>query len=235
MSPSSIEFAGPAPLPVQGKGLHAFESALRRAGLVAVAGVDEAGRGACAGPLVVASCVLKPRSARALPGLDDSKRLTAQKREWLEPRIQKQAVSWHVVVMPPAEVDEMGVHKANLEGMRRAVAGLAEAPDYVLLDGFEVSGLASPAQRVVGGDRLVACIAAASVLAKVARDRIMAELDQVHTGYGFATHKGYCTAAHLSALAELGPCEQHRYSYAPVAAAMRENRIERTEGAGTLR
>ncbi|WP_051357187.1 ribonuclease HII [Segniliparus rugosus] len=235
MSPSSVELALPASLPAPSKGLHAFESVLRRAGLAAVAGVDEAGRGACAGPLVVASCVLKPRSARALPGLDDSKRLTAQKREWLEPRIFQQAASWHVVVMPPGEVDAMGVHQANLEGMRRAVAGLAEVPDYVLLDGFEVPRLGAPARRVVGGDRLVACIAAASVLAKVARDRIMAELDEAHPGYGFATHKGYCTAAHMAALAELGPCDQHRYSYAPVAAAVREHRIERTEGAGTLR
>ncbi|ADG98421.1 Ribonuclease H [Segniliparus rotundus DSM 44985] len=221
MSTSSGEFARPAPFPAISKGLHAFEAALRRAGYTSVAGVDEAGRGACAGPLVVASCVLKPRSARALPGLDDSKRLTAQKREWLEPRIREQSLGWHVVVMPPAEVDAMGVHQANLEGMRRAVAGLAQPPDYVLMDGFDVPGMPSPAQRVVGGDRLVACIAAASVLAKVARDRIMVALDQSRSGYGFAAHKGYCTAAHMSALAQFGPCEHHRYSYAPVAAARR--------------
>jgi ribonuclease HII len=196
-----------------------MESSLRRRGLTLVAGVDEAGRGACAGPLVVASCVLKPRSARALPGLDDSKRLTAAKREWLEPRIKRQAVSFHVVVIPPDEVDGMGVHKANLEGMRRAVAGLAVEPSYVLLDGFAVPGLAVQSERVIGGDGLVACIAAASVLAKVVRDRIMDALDQEHPQYGFRAHKGYCTAAHMSALAEFGPCAEHRYSYAPVAQA----------------
>lgn len=192
-------------------GLRTLESALYRSGLGPVAGVDEVGRGACAGPLVVAACVLGPSRPAALAALDDSKKLTANAREQLFPVIRRHALAYHVVFIPPADVDVRGVHAANIEGMRRAVAGLALRPGYVLSDGFRVPGLPMPSLPVVGGDGAAACIAAASVLAKVTRDRYMAALDD--PGYGFAEHKGYSTAAHTAALTALGPSSHHRYSF----------------------
>ncbi|SDE42771.1 RNase HII [Rhodococcus tukisamuensis] len=196
-----------------------MESALIRTGLGPVAGVDEAGRGACAGPLVVAACVLGPKPHAALAGLDDSKRLTERVREELFPVIQRLARAWCIVEIPAWEVDRLGVHVANIEGMRRAVAGLSPAPGYVLTDGFRVPGLPAPSLPVIGGDAAAACIAAASVLAKVSRDRTMVALDETIPGYGFAGHKGYSTAAHTAAMAALGPSHEHRMSYANVAAA----------------
>lgn len=198
-----------------------MESALVRSGLGPVAGVDEAGRGACAGPLVVAACVLGPKPQSALARLDDSKRLTEKARNELFPVITRLAVAWSVVEIPAAEVDRIGVHVANIEGMRRAVAGLSVAPGYVLTDGFRVPGLAAPSLPVIGGDAAAACIAAASILAKVTRDRTMVALDDELPGYGFAGHKGYSTPVHTAALEELGPCREHRMSYANVAAASR--------------
>jgi ribonuclease HII len=194
-------------------GLRTLESALYRSGLGPVAGVDEVGRGACAGPLVVAACVLGPGRLESLTALDDSKRLTEKVREQLYPLIRRYALACHVVFIPSVEVDRRGVHVANIEGMRRAVAGLSLRPGYVLSDGFRVPGLPVPSLPVIGGDAAAACIAAASVLAKVSRDRLMVAMDADHPGYGFAEHKGYSTAAHSSALAELGPCAQHRYSF----------------------
>ncbi|MGV0834871.1 ribonuclease HII [Mycolicibacterium thermoresistibile] len=194
-------------------GLRTLESALYRSGLGPVAGVDEVGRGACAGPLVVAACVLGPNRLNSLAALDDSKRLNAAERERLFPLIRRYALAYHVVYIPADEVDRRGVHAANIEGMRRAVAGLAVRPGYVLSDGFRVPGLPAPSLPVPGGDAAAACIAAASVLAKVSRDRLMVEMDGEHPGYGFADHKGYSTPAHTAALAELGPCAQHRYSF----------------------
>lgn len=196
-----------------------MESALIRSGLGPVAGVDEAGRGACAGPLVVAACILAPKPYPALARLDDSKKLTEKTREELFPAITRLAISWSVVQVPAWEVDAIGVHVANIEGMRRAVAGLAAAPGYVLTDGFRVPGLPAPSLPVIGGDGAAACIAAASVLAKVTRDRTMVDLEHVHPGYGFAIHKGYSTPAHMAALNRLGPSSEHRLSYANVAAA----------------
>lgn len=200
-------------------GLRTLESALYRGGLGPVAGVDEVGRGACAGPLVVAACVLRPGASASLAPLDDSKKLTEKAREELFPLIRRHALAFHVVFIPPAEVDRCGVHAANIEGMRRAVAGLAVRPGYVLSDGFAVPGLPMPSLPVIGGDGAAACIAAASVLAKVSRDRFMAALDD--PGYGFADHKGYATAAHSAALATLGPCREHRHSYVNVRRATR--------------
>jgi ribonuclease HII len=194
-------------------GLRTLESALYRGGLGPVAGVDEVGRGACAGPLVVAACVLGPNRLESLAALDDSKKLSAKERERLFPLIRRYALSYHVVFIPSVEVDRRGVHVANIEGMRRAVAGLSARPGYVLSDGFRVPGLPMPSLPVVGGDAAAACIAAASVLAKVSRDRLMVKLEAEHPGYGFAEHKGYSTSAHSAALAELGPCTQHRYSF----------------------
>ncbi len=199
-----------------------MESALLRCGLGPVAGVDEAGRGACAGPLVVAACVLGPKPQAALAGLDDSKRLTEKVREELFPVIQRLAVAWSIVEIPAAEIDRIGIHVANIEGMRRAVAGLAVPPGYVLTDGFRVPGLPAPSLPVIGGDAAAACIAAASVLAKVSRDRTMTALDDTLPGYGFAGHKGYGTAVHTAAMRELGPTAEHRMSYANVTTASRE-------------
>lgn len=205
-------------------GLRTLESALYRSGLGPVAGVDEVGRGACAGPLVVAACVLGPNRLESLAALDDSKKLTEKTREELFPVIRRYASAYHVVFIPAAEVDRRGVHAANIEGMRRAVAGLPVRPGYVLSDGFRVPGLPMPSLPVVGGDAAAACIAAASVLAKVSRDRLMVTMDADHPGYGFAEHKGYSTPGHSAALAERGPCSQHRYSFI---------NVRRVAGAGT--
>lgn len=165
------------------------------------------------GPLVVAACVLGPNRLESLAALDDSKKLNERERERLFPLIRRYALAYHVVFIPSAEVDRRGVHVANIEGMRRAVAGLSVRPGYVLSDGFRVPGLPMPSLPVVGGDAAAACIAAASVLAKVSRDRLMVKMEAEHPGYGFAEHKGYSTPAHSAALAELGPCSEHRYSF----------------------
>ncbi len=199
-------------------GLRTLESALIRVGLGPVAGVDEAGRGCCAGPLVVGACVLPMNSLSSLAGLDDSKKLTEKARDELYPVIKRRALAWSVVSIPAWEIDAIGVHVANIEGMRRAVAKLGVAPGYVLSDGFRVPGLAVPSLPVIGGDASAACIAAASILAKVTRDRMMIELDAKHPGYGFAVHKGYNTPAHLAALDVLGPSTEHRRSWRNVAA-----------------
>lgn len=194
-------------------GLRTLESALYRSGLGPVAGVDEVGRGACAGPLVVAACVLSPNRLESLAALDDSKKLGEKERERLFPLIRRYALAYHVVFISSQEVDRRGVHVANIEGMRRAVAGLAVRPGYVLSDGFRVPGLPVPSLPVIGGDAAAACIAAASVLAKVSRDRLMIAMEKEHPGYGFAEHKGYSTPGHTAALAALGPCPQHRHSF----------------------
>jgi ribonuclease HII len=196
-----------------------MESTLLRCGLGPVAGVDEAGRGPCAGPLVIAACILGPKPHSSLDRLDDSKKLTEKTREELYDAIVRRALAWSVVEVPAAEVDAIGIHVANIEGMRRAVAGLSLAPGYVLTDGFRVPGLPAPSLPVIGGDGAASCIAAASVLAKVTRDRIMVGLDRTYPGYGFAIHKGYSTAVHMAALRELGPSSEHRRSWANVAAA----------------
>ncbi len=194
-------------------GLRTLEATLHNSGLGPVAGVDEVGRGACAGPLVVAACVLGPNRFKSLADLDDSKKLTQQTREALFPVIRRYALAYHIVFVPPVEVDSRGVHRANIEGMRRAVAGLGIRPGYVLSDGFRVPGLPMPSLPVIGGDGVAACIAAASVLAKVSRDRFMVAMDAEYPGYGFAEHKGYCTQSHAEALAVLGPSTAHRYSF----------------------
>ena len=199
----------------------ALQGALERRGLGPVAGVDEAGRGACAGPLVVASCVLRPGDARRLPGLTDSKLLTEPARERMYDLVVDRAVDYAVVIIPVAEVDSMGVHAANIEGMRRAVAQLSVHPGYVLVDGFRVGGLTAPSVPVVKGDLVAASVAAASVLARVTRDRIMVALDPALPLYGFAVHKGYVTAEHTQALTVHGPSTEHRWSYVNVRAAAR--------------
>ncbi|MGH3996022.1 MAG: ribonuclease HII [Pseudonocardiaceae bacterium] len=202
-------------------GMWTLQAVLHRRGLSPVAGVDEAGRGACAGPLVVAACVLRPADAVALDGLTDSKLLTTARREHYHDLITARAVAHSVVVIPPDEVDALGVHVANLEGMRRAVAGLPVHPGYVLTDGFPVPGLTAPNMAVIGGDRAVACVAAASVLAKVTRDRIMCDMHERMPWYGFSEHKGYCTSEHNASLLAHGPSAEHRFGYVNVALAAR--------------
>jgi len=203
-------------------GLYGLERALQRKGFDLVAGADEAGRGACAGPLVVAAAILPANRRGEVPGLADSKLLTPQSRERVYDEVIARALTYCVVVIPAAEVDQRGLHVCNLAGMRRAVAGLSVRPDYALTDGFPVSGLGLPGLGVWKGDRVAACVAAASVLAKVTRDRIMVELDQDFPHYGFAMHKGYVTDEHATALNHHGPCAQHRFSYANVAAARKD-------------
>ncbi|AWZ24772.1 ribonuclease HII [Rhodococcus pyridinivorans] len=214
--PSLVTAWPPRPVIRRSSGLRTMESALVRCGLGPVAGVDEAGRGACAGPLVVAACVLGDRPHASLDRLDDSKKLTERIREELYSVIVRRARAWSVVVIPAEEVDAIGIHVANIEGMRRAVAGLSTPPGYVLTDGFRVPGLPAPSLPVIGGDAAAACIAAASVLAKVTRDRMMVDLDGELPEYGFAVHKGYSTPTHMAALAEHGPSPQHRRSWANV-------------------
>jgi ribonuclease HII len=204
---------------VRRSGTWTLQSTLDRHGLGPVAGVDEAGRGACAGPLVVASCVLRPGDAKRLDGLTDSKLLTAAAREEYYAVIVRRALDHAIIVIPPEEVDRRGVHVANIEGMRRAVAALAGRPGYVLTDGFPVRGFGAPALAVPKGDQAAACVAAASVLAKVTRDRIMVALDAEFPEYGFAEHKGYCTPVHDAALTAHGPCRVHRFSFVNVRAA----------------
>jgi ribonuclease HII len=200
-------------------GIWAWERTLGRYGLGPVAGVDEAGRGACAGPLVVAACIPRPGDAVRWEGLTDSKLLTAAERERYYELIVRRAVDWSVVIIPPAEIDRRGVHAANVDGMRRAVARLDRPPGYVLTDGFRVPGLALPNLAVPKGDQAAACVAAASVLAKVTRDRMMVELDREYPRYGFAEHKGYCTPAHDRTLTAHGPCQEHRFSFVNVVRA----------------
>jgi len=200
-------------------GLYALERALQRRGFGLVAGADEAGRGACAGPLVVAAVALPATRRGEIDGLMDSKLLTPLARERIYAEVMDRALAWSVVIIPPDEVDGRGLHVCNLAGMRRALAGLPVRPDYVLTDGFPVDGLGVPGLAVWKGDQVAACVAAASVVAKVTRDRIMADLDGSYPVYGFAEHKGYCTPEHSAALDEHGPCVEHRFSYVNVAAA----------------
>jgi ribonuclease HII len=202
-------------------GLWGFERALARHGLTPVAGADEAGRGACAGPLVVAAVILPEGKRGLVPGLADSKLLTPLARERVYAEVMDRALAHHVVVIPPQEVDRVGLHKSNIRGMRRALAGLRPAPAYVLTDGFPVPGLTAPGLAVWKGDRVAACIAAASVLAKVTRDRMMVALHDRFPDYEFATHKGYITPTHQAALLEYGPCPEHRFSFVNVRSRLR--------------
>ncbi|GLY43943.1 ribonuclease HII [Amycolatopsis sp. NBRC 101858] len=202
---------------VRGDLFWGLQGALDRRGLGPVAGVDEAGAGACAGPLVVAACVLKQGDAAKLTELTDSKLMTAKARDRVYDLVLARAVDYSVIVIPTAEVDRYGIRVMNLEGMRRAAAALRVSPGYILTDGFRVPGLTAPNAAVIKGDRSVACIAAASVLAKVTRDRIMAGHHDDFPHYGFDVHKGYSTSEHLAALREHGPSDVHRWSYTNVA------------------
>ena len=190
-----------------------IENALRRYGFVCVAGVDEVGRGCLAGPVMAGAVVLNPD--RHIPGLADSKALTGQARERLYDVIVSKAAAWAVVAVEPAEIDVINIHQATLQAMRRAVLSLAPLPDVVLVDAFRIPALPMAQRGVVKGDRQCAAIAAASIVAKVTRDRLMDRLHVEDPRYGFDRHKGYATAEHLSAVARYGYSGVHRRSFRP--------------------
>ncbi len=196
----------------------AHEDALRARGLRFIAGVDEAGRGPLAGPVVAAAVILPPGYTH--PILNDSKKLTHRKRDLLFAELTADsAIVWSFAVVDAGEIDRINILRATHEGMRRAVAGLTTQPEHVLIDGLPVRPFPVEQTALVGGDGLSFSIAAASVIAKVTRDRLMLELDVQFPNYGFAKHKGYGTAAHLAALKAHGPCPFHRRSFLPVRQA----------------
>jgi ribonuclease HII len=198
----------------------ANEDALRTRGFVRIAGIDEVGRGPLAGPVVAAAVILPAGFAHAV--LTDSKQLTERQRERLyEELIGTTEIAWSVAVVEVSEIDRLNILRASHEAMRRAVAALAAPADHALIDGLPVQPFPLPQTALVGGDARSFSIAAASVVAKVTRDRLMRELDAVHPAYGFAQHKGYGTPAHLAKMRVHGPCPIHRRSFAPVAAALR--------------
>ena len=195
-----------------------IEQILFNAGISPIAGVDEAGRGACAGPLVIADVVLHDPFAPQLSRVRDSKAIHENKRDEVYELIQAIAASISIIIVPATEVDKRGVHAANLDGMRRAVLGLNKIPAYVLTDGYAIEGLGLPNLAVWKGDQVVVSISAASIIAKVTRDRIMRDMDAQFPLYGFGAHKGYITAAHTAALNQFGPCIEHRRSFSNIAA-----------------
>jgi len=195
-----------------------IESTLLASGIKRIAGVDEAGRGPCAGPLVVAAVILKDPFAPELSQVRDSKELSEALREKLFDVVIEQALSYSIIEISVKEIDSFGLHKSNLEGMRRAINSLEIVPEYVLTDGYAIEGLAIPNLAVWKGDQVAVSISAASILAKVYRDREMVRLDSRYPGYGLAKHKGYITVAHTKALGELGVTDIHRKSFANIAA-----------------
>ena len=200
----------------------AFDLAAAGADGAAVAGADEAGRGCLAGPIATAAvcldyAVLGEADLAALSGLDDSKRLTRPRREALYHEIVRLARQVVVVLFSPATIDRDGLHRCNLRGLARAIERLDPAPDVALVDGFRLPECARDHRAVVGGDRLSAAVAAASIVAKVTRDRLMCGLHETYPMYGFASHIGYATAVHQAAICEHGVCELHRLSFASTA------------------
>ncbi len=184
-----------------------------------IAGVDEAGRGPLAGPVVVAAVILDP--AHPIAGLDDSKRLSEAERERLARLIREHALAYHIEVVERAEIDQHNILQATLRGMARALLALRPGPSLALIDGNRLPrDLPCPARALIGGDALEPAISAASILAKVERDRLLVAMESLHPGYGFARHKGYPTPDHLDALRRLGPCPEHRRSFAPVRAVI---------------
>jgi ribonuclease HII len=191
------------------------EAALGRIGFVHVAGVDEVGRGCLAGPVVSAAVILRPD--RPIRGLADSKLVPPAERERLAGLIRGEALAWAVAEMGPADIDRMAIHRASLESMRRAVMALAPQPDVVLVDAFRIPSLPVAQRGIIHGDRLCASIAAASIVAKVHRDRLMAALHEQDGRYGYARHKGYATREHLLALERFGYSPHHRRSFRPAS------------------
>jgi ribonuclease HII len=191
--------------------MRTLENALRRVGFCHVAGTDEVGRGCLAGPVVAAAVVLHPD--RHIPGICDSKLVPAVERERLYHLIVRAAVAWGVAAAEPREIDDINIHQASLQAMRRAILGLSPLPDVVLVDAFRVPGLPMAQRGVRHGDRRCSAIAAASIIAKVTRDRQMLGLHADDPRYGFDRHKGYATADHLDAVARFGYSSVHRRSF----------------------
>jgi ribonuclease HII len=197
-----------------------IEQTLLQAGIRSIAGVDEAGRGPCAGPLVVAAVVLLDPFSPALSQVKDSKELTESKREELFDVVIKNSSCYSIIEISADEIDQYGLHKCNIEGMRRAVNGLSQTPEYVLTDGYAIPGLTVPNLSVWKGDQVAISISAASILAKVYRDRIMIELDKQYPNYGFASHKGYITALHTDSIRKHGVLPIHRKSFSNISALL---------------
>ena len=197
-----------------------IEQTLLKAGIKNIAGVDEAGRGPCAGPLVLASVILKDPLSKLLINVKDSKELSESKREELFDVVIKNSITYSIIEVSAEEIDAIGLHKCNIEGMRRAVNALEITPDYVLTDGYPIPGLTTPNLAVWKGDQVAISISAASILAKVYRDRIMIKLDKEFPNYGLANHKGYITASHTAAIKEFGVLAIHRKSFANIAALL---------------
>ncbi len=193
-----------------------IEATLIASGISKIAGCDEAGRGPCAGPLVVAAVNLQFPLHESLEEIRDSKELSEGKRENLYDLIIENALSYSIIEISPAEIDAKGLHKCNLEGMRRAISTLKIEPDYVLTDGYPIDGLDRPTLAIWKGDQVSITVGAASILAKVYRDRKMILLDKKYPGYGLAEHKGYITARHTAAINQLGVTEIHRKSFANI-------------------
>lgn len=195
----------------------AIEQTLIDSGILTIAGVDEAGRGPCAGPLVVAAVILRDPFAESLSQVRDSKELTPKIRDYLYDVVIAESLSYSIIEIPSGEIDQVGLHKSNLEGFRRAVNALDVTPEYVLTDGYAIEGLSMPTLGIWKGDKVAVTISAASILAKVFRDRIMITMDEKYPGYGFASHKGYSSALHTTAMKELGITPIHRKSFSNVA------------------
>ncbi len=204
-----------------------FEAEARRCGFRRIAGLDEAGRGPLAGP-VVASAVVLPARCR-LAGVDDSKQLSEREREWCYDTIMARAVAVGIGSAAADEIDRLNILEATRLAMQRAVAALSPPPDLLLIDAVALPGLAMPFRSIIKGDALSLSIAAASIIAKVTRDRLMAEYDRIYPQYQFLAHKGYGTEGHVKALAEHGPCPIHRRTFAPVAARIRQGRGAATD------
>lgn len=195
--------------------LYEFEEKLYDAGYHLICGVDEAGRGPLAGPVVVASCILPP--FLRIEGINDSKQLSAKKRAELYKIIVKNAIDYKIVFVSEKDVDELNIYQATKKGMLEAIQGLSTQPDYALIDAMPLSELKISHDSIIHGDARCASVAAASILAKVTRDEYMEKMDVKYPNYGFKKHKGYGTKAHLEALEKYGPCEIHRKTYAPVS------------------
>ena len=194
-----------------------IEQQLLASGITKIAGVDEAGRGPCAGPLVIASVILQDPKSEKLSEIRDSKELTPAKREKLFDVVIAESSAYSIIEVGVDEIDSFGLHKCNIEGMRRAINALQIEPEYVLTDGYAIPGLITPNLAVWKGDQVAISISAASILAKVYRDRIMIELDKNYPGYGLAGHKGYITKSHTDAIKEMGVLPIHRKSFANIA------------------
>ena len=192
-----------------------LERAARKLGFLRIAGCDEVGRGPMFGPVVAAAVILAPKCR--IEGLDDSKKLSEKRRNELDLQIRAQAVAWAIAAIDVETIDRINIRKASLLAMRTAVAQLALTPDYLLIDGCDTIDWPCPQEAIIHGDATSFSIAAASILAKVYRDRLIVELDSQYPGYGLASHKGYCSAFHRQALARLGPTPLHRKNWSPVA------------------